>query len=103
MLSLGSVAYSQSLQEALGLAYINNPSLNAERAGVRAVKKTRAQAIARFLPSISATASYGARGINLNPPSVRNNDTCADLSEIPTIPSDFCFPISSVKSSRTSR
>ena len=51
VLNLGNVAYSQSLQEALGLAYINNPTLNAERAGVRAVKKTKAQAIARFLPT----------------------------------------------------
>ena len=67
VLNLGNVAYSQSLQEALGLAYINNPTLNAERAGVRAVKKTKAQAIARFLPSLSATASYGDQNIELNP------------------------------------
>ena len=69
-LNFGSVAYSQSLQEALGLAYVNNPTLNAERAGVRAVRKTRAQAIARFFPTLSATASYGDRGIDLNPTKV---------------------------------
>ena len=82
ILGLGSVAYSQSLQEALGLAYINNPSLNAERAGVRAVKKTRAQAIARFLPSISATANYGDRSINLNPTEVKTEDV---FLEVPSL------------------
>ena len=81
VLNLGNVAYSQSLQEALGLAYINNPTLNAERVGVRAVKKTKAQAIARFLPSISATASYGDRGIDLNPTKVETEPVCANLSK----------------------
>ena len=91
----GTVAYSQSLQEALGLAYVNNPTLNAERAGVRAVRKTRAQAIARFFPSISATASYGDRGIDLNPTKVETTPVCADLSNTTFRDVDVCIPAGS--------
>ena len=71
------------LQEALGMAYVNNPALNAERVGVRAVKKTRTQAIARFLPTISATAGYGDRNIDLNPTEVETEPVYADLSGTP--------------------
>ena len=91
-LNFGNIAYSQSLQEALGLAYVNNPTLNAERAGVRAVRKTRAQAIARFFPSISATASYGDRGIDLKPSTVVNERNCIDLSRIDPDSDEICIP-----------
>ena len=95
-----NVTYSQSLKEALGLAFINNPTLNAERVGVRAVKKTRSQALARFFPSISATASYGDRGIDLNPTTVKTEPVYADLSGTPV--SDLRIPTGSNPVARVS-
>ncbi len=91
-LNFGTAAYSQSLQEALGFAYINNPTLNAERAGVRAVRKTRSQAIARFFPSISATAGYGDRGIDLKPSRVVNEINCIDGRRFGLEVSEICVP-----------
>ena len=100
----GNFAYSQSLREALGLAYVNNPTLNSERAGVRAVKKTKSQALARFFPSISATAGYGAQGIDLNPTEVKTEPICADLSAL-NVPNEGkdCLSFSSNPIARDSK
>lgn len=50
-------AASQTLNEALALAYRTNPTIRAERARLDAVRETRAQAWAGALPQISASAS----------------------------------------------
>jgi outer membrane protein len=54
-----SLTRAESMSGALSLAYQNNPDLNQQRAGTRAVDETVPQAKASFLPTITATGSYG--------------------------------------------
>jgi outer membrane protein len=61
-LSLASVApagAAETLAEALAAAYANNPTLNAQRAALRATDEGVPQALAGFRPSVSAGASAG--------------------------------------------
>jgi len=51
-LSLGETKAS-TLLDSLNSAYLNNPKLNAERAGMRASKEEKREAISEFLPSIT--------------------------------------------------
>lgn len=51
-------ADAQTLKEALALAYSTNPTIGAERAQYRSTKEGIAQARARGLPQITASASY---------------------------------------------
>ncbi|PIW29441.1 MAG: hypothetical protein COW29_06490 [Rhodobacterales bacterium CG15_BIG_FIL_POST_REV_8_21_14_020_59_13] len=48
---------AQTLEETLELTYRSNPTLQAERAGVRAVEESIIQARSGWLPSVSASAS----------------------------------------------
>ncbi|WP_411818784.1 TolC family outer membrane protein [Hyphococcus sp. DH-69] len=51
-------AGAETLKDALSLAYQTNPTIRAERARLRAIKESRAQAWAGALPQLSATAAY---------------------------------------------
>ena len=57
--ALGS-AGAQTLEEALVLAYQNNPALQAERAGLRAVDEGVPEALAGWRPTVEAAADIGA-------------------------------------------
>ncbi|WP_209015142.1 TolC family outer membrane protein [Roseibium limicola] len=77
---LTTVAFSpvqaESIQEALGLAYSNNPSLNAARAQLRGVDENVPQALSGWRPTVSATASIGSvRSRTDNFDSYRNNSS----------------------------
>jgi outer membrane protein len=50
---------AQTLQEALALAYANNPSLQAARAQLRAVDENVPQALAGWRPTVQVTGSAG--------------------------------------------
>jgi outer membrane protein len=50
---------AETMSSALVLAYNNNPDLNQQRAGVRAIDETVPQATSAFRPSVSATGQYG--------------------------------------------
>jgi len=52
-------AAAQTLQEALALAYANNPTLQAARAQLRAVDENVPQALAGWRPTVQVTASAG--------------------------------------------
>ncbi len=52
-------AKGQTLQEALALAYANNPSLQAARAQLRAVDENVPQALAGWRPTVQVTGSIG--------------------------------------------
>jgi outer membrane protein len=52
-------AAAQSLQEALALAYANNPTLQAARAQLRAVDENVPQALAGWRPTVQFTGSAG--------------------------------------------
>ena len=44
---------AQTLFDSLNLAYLNNPKLNAERAGMRSTIEEKKESISEFLPSIT--------------------------------------------------
>jgi outer membrane protein len=50
---------AQTLDQALVAAYHNNPTLNAQRAGTRAVDETVPQALSGFRPQVGAAAAVG--------------------------------------------
>lgn len=52
---------AQSLDAALAAAYINNPSLNSQRAGTRAIDENVSQALSGYRPNVSAGASVGSQ------------------------------------------
>jgi len=58
MLSLAPPVYAETLRDALALAYETNPTIRSERARLKAVRETKAQAWAGALPQISASGSY---------------------------------------------
>ncbi len=54
-------ARAESLERALAAAYTNNPTLNAERARLRATDEEMARARAGYLPNVDFTADWGRR------------------------------------------
>jgi outer membrane protein len=52
-------AHAQTLEQALALAYVNNPSLNAQRAATRVVDENVPQALSGFRPRVTGTADAG--------------------------------------------
>ncbi len=57
-LALPDVACGETLEDALSLAYRTNPTIRAERARLKAVRESKAQAWAGALPQINVGASY---------------------------------------------
>jgi len=55
-------ASAETLADALAAAYANNPTLNAERAALRATDEGVPQALAGYRPTVSAAASAGVTG-----------------------------------------
>ena len=58
-LALSGAASAETLQEAMSAAYANNPSLNAARAGTRAVDENVPQALSGYRPTINGQISTG--------------------------------------------
>jgi len=52
-------AQAQNLVDALALAYLNNPTLLAARAGVRSTDEEVPQALANWRPDVAVSADYG--------------------------------------------
>lgn len=61
-----SEAYAQTLEEALSAAYVNNPTLAAERAALRATDERVPQALANWRPTFEAFGGVGKRAIEGN-------------------------------------
>src|SRR4026209_720079 len=59
--SLAVPAYADTLESALVQAYQNNPTLNAQRASVRATDEGVPQALAGYRPRVTATGSVGSQ------------------------------------------
>ncbi|MEP9367137.1 TolC family outer membrane protein [Xanthobacter sp. VNH20] len=53
-------ASAQTLEAALAAAYINNPTLNSQRAGTRAIDENVPQALSGYRPNITAGVSAGS-------------------------------------------
>lgn len=58
------VAHADTLEGALILAYQNNPSLNAQRAGTRATDENVPQALAGYRPKVTITATGGEQSLS---------------------------------------
>jgi outer membrane protein TolC len=56
------IARSDTLEWALVQAYQNNPSLNAQRAALRAADENVPQALSGYRPKLAVTASGGCSG-----------------------------------------
>lgn len=57
-------ASAETLAEALASAYSNNPTLNAQRASLRATDEGVPQALSGFRPTVSASGSIGVTDVN---------------------------------------
>ncbi len=71
---LGSSARAESLQAALAAAYDNSPTLNAERARLRATDEELAKAQSGYRPNIEVNGDYGVSnlGSSVKPPNLAN-------------------------------
>ena len=58
------IARADTLEGALVLAYQNNPSLNAQRAGTRATDENVPQALAGYRPRVNITATGGEQSLS---------------------------------------
>lgn len=63
--ALGATAWAgsasaQTLEAALAAAYINNPTLNSQRAGTRAIDENVPQALSGYRPNVTAGVSAGS-------------------------------------------
>ena len=52
-------ALSTTIDEALALAYNNNPTLQSQRAALRATDELVPQALSNYRPTLTGSASYG--------------------------------------------
>ncbi len=62
-LLMPATASAMTLQDALAAAYVSNPTLNAQRAAVRATDENVPQALSGWRPSVSVEASTGKQVI----------------------------------------
>ncbi len=60
-LSALGAARAETLEGALARAYVNNPTLNAQRASVRATDESVPQALSGYRPRVNATGDIGAQ------------------------------------------
>ena len=67
VLAAHSPAGAESLAQALASAYMTNPTLNAERAALRATDEEISQARSNFRPSLTGEADTGYRNTNPDP------------------------------------
>ena len=63
LMAISGAALGQSLEDTLILAYNSNPTLQAERANLRAIDEGRVQAQAGRLPTVSADASISRQHV----------------------------------------
>jgi outer membrane protein len=69
VLVLGSVgARAQTLEGALSHAYVNNPTLNAQRAATRSINENVPRALSGYRPTVTANASAGVSSVQLQSP-----------------------------------
>lgn len=77
VLGAGSAApaLAQTMESALSRAYSGNPTLNSQRAAVRATNENVPQALSGYRPRINASADIGASITESSIPSVARNGT----------------------------
>ena len=87
MLMVVGPASAESLSEALAAAYSDNPTLNAQRASLRATDEGVPQALSGYRPTVTANASAGIQNTNQTgtfyPRMISLTVTAADLPRLP--------------------
>ncbi len=73
-LAMASGAAAQTLQESLAAAYANNPTLEAQRAALRATDEAVPQALSNWRPTVTLNSSYGRTLQNTAPDSAARPD-----------------------------
>ena len=61
---ISSTCFASSLEQALTLAYKNNPVIEGERSSLRSLDEDVSSASSKFLPRISISTSYGESSLN---------------------------------------
>ena len=61
---ISSTCFASSLEQALTLAYKNNPVIEGERSSLRSLDEEVSSASSKFLPSVSISTSYGESSLN---------------------------------------
>ncbi len=79
VVSAGEPVQEQTLQAALRMAYINNPSLRAARTELRVIHESLPQALSGWKPTLSADASIAASDIDGSNFGGGNGSTAKDL------------------------
>lgn len=74
LLAAAHPAVAQTLQEALAEAYEGNPTLNAERARLRATHEQVPQALSGYRPTVTANVQAGRRWIDSNQESITGQE-----------------------------
>ena len=70
-LTMGASARAQTLEQALTAAYVNNPTLNAQRAALRATDENVPKALSGYRPTVAGAASAAKTPLTTTtPPSV---------------------------------
>ncbi len=70
-----SAASAETLEQALTEAYMNNPTLNAQRAALRSIDENVPKALSGYRPTISATGSTGIVAVDTHTKTGKSSDT----------------------------
>lgn len=89
LLAMSGQAQAQSLEEALVQAYNSNPTLQAERANLRATDEGLVQARSARLPTISADASISRQETESTSTFVINNQQTTSTTETDSTPKNY--------------
>lgn len=89
LLGMGAVAQAQSLEDTLVTAYNSNPTLQAERARLRATEEGQAQARSALYPTLSANASISRQHTETESTFVIGGNRVASNSETDSTPKNY--------------
>ena len=96
LVAMSGAAWGQSLEETLILAYNSNPTLQAERANLRAIDENRVQARAGRLPTVSAEASISRQHVESQSTFVIGDQRVSSNSESDSTPKNYSITANQV-------
>ncbi|MED5550019.1 MAG: TolC family outer membrane protein [Pseudomonadota bacterium] len=94
LIAMAAPAWGQSLEDTLIMAYNSNPTLQAERANLRAIDEGRVQAMAGRLPTVSADASISRQHVESQSTFVIGDDRVASSSTSDATPKNYSITAS---------
>lgn len=95
-MAMSGAAWGQSLEETLILAYNSNPTLQAERANLRAIDENRVQARAGRLPTVTADASITRQHVESQSTFVIGDERVSSTSESDSTPKNYSISANQV-------